>query len=324
MYFCIHLLSIYNRMKNKILRLHWFCLLLVMSVVTHAQKGRALIVAIDHYPAESGWEDIHAGNDALLIQSMLVGCGYEQRNIMQLRNSQATKLGIMRHLKAMYDHTEKGDQLFLHFSCHGQQMMDDNGDEEDGLDEALIPFDALFWYIPGEYEGKNHLRDDELGQWIRLLRQKAGTQGHVTVLLDACHSGTGNRLPEAGDYIRGTSYIFAPDNYVPTKGNHPELSLRLKTENGLAPAVVFSACLPDEINYEYYDTAQSRYSGLLTYTFRKIAKEMKGKNMNVNQFMGRLKQEMQVLSSRKSSKRRQTPYMECTNPQGLFNLYLKQ
>ena len=42
--------------------------------------------------------------------------------------------------------------------------MDDNGDEEDGLDEALIPYDAQFWYAPGEYEGQNHLRDDELGE----------------------------------------------------------------------------------------------------------------------------------------------------------------
>lgn len=324
MYFCANLLSIYNRMKNKNLCLFLFCLLLAISVAAQAQKGHALIVAIDHYPAESGWEDIHSGNDALLIQSMLTGCGYAQRNIIQLRNAQATKQGILKHLKAMYDRTEKGDQLFLHFSCHGQQMMDDNGDEEDGLDEALIPFDALFWYIPGEYEGKNHLRDDELGQWIRLLRQKAGAQGHVTVLLDACHSGTGNRDPKAGDYIRGTSYIFAPDDYVPTKGKHPELSLRLKTENGLAPAVVFSACLPDEINYEYYDTTQARYSGLLTYAFRKVTKEAKGKYMNVNQFMERLKQEMKILSARKSSKRQQTPYMECTDPQGLFNLYLKQ
>lgn len=311
-------------MKNKRLHLYCFCLLLTISVRTLAQEGRALIIAIDHYPADSGWEDIHANNDAWLMQSMLASCGYKQRNTTLLRNAQATKQGVIKQLKALYNNTQKGDYLFLHFSCHGQQMMDDNGDEEDGLDEALIPFDALFWYIPGEYEGKNHLRDDELGQWIRQLRQKAGAQGHVTVLLDACHSGTGNRLPEAGDYIRGTSYIFAPDDYVPIKGKHPELSLRLKTENGFSPAVVLSACLPDEINYEYYDAAQSRYSGLLTYAFCKVAKETKGGTMNVNQLTDQLKQEMKTLSTRKSSKRRQTPYMECTNPQSLFKLYCKQ
>ena len=50
--------------------------------------------------------------------------------------------------------------------------MDDNGDEEDGLDESLVLYDAGYWYIPGKYEGENHLRDDELGMWINKLRKK--------------------------------------------------------------------------------------------------------------------------------------------------------
>lgn len=59
------------------------------------------------------------------------------------------------------------------------------------------------------------------------------------------------------DYIRGTGYIFAPDDYVPTEGKHPELSLRLKQESGLAPTAVFSACLAEETNFEYFDACQS-------------------------------------------------------------------
>lgn len=292
-----------------------FCFGLASTAIAHAQECRALIVSIDHYPQDSGWEEIHARNDARLASSMLTTCGYLPQNIAMLANAQATKKRICRSLQALCNATRPGDHIYLHFSCHGQQMMDDNGDEEDGLDEALIPYDALYWYLPGEYEGQNHLRDDELGQWINLLRKKATDRGFVTVVLDACHSGTGNRLPEAGEYIRGTGYLFAPDNYIPTPGKHPELSLHLKAESGLAPTAVFSACLAQQTNYEYYDPANARYSGLLTYAFCKIAVGMKGKSTpTIAQFMERLVQEMKTLTARKSIRRQQTPYMECSDP----------
>ena len=162
-----------------------------------AQTNRALIVGISRYPEGSGWENIHASNDTRLTHSLLAACGYEETNIATLSDAKATKRNIAHALQSLCNATQTGDYVYLHFSCHGQQMMDDNGDEEDGLDEALIPYDAQFWYAPGEYEGQNHLRDDELGEWIRRLRRKAGERGSVTVVLDACHSGTGNRLPEA-------------------------------------------------------------------------------------------------------------------------------
>ena len=130
-------------------------------------------------------------------------------------------------------------------------MMDLNGDEEDGLDEALIPYDALFWYLPGVYEGEKHFSDDELGEWIDRFRCKLGKSGQIFVLLDACHSGTANRYM-SGVYIRGVNKIFAPDDYTPRRGRHLECSMKLKSLANLAPTMVLSACRPEETNYEYY------------------------------------------------------------------------
>lgn len=286
---------------------------------TLAQTNRALIVGISRYPEGSGWENIHAGNDIRLTHSLLAACGYEETNIATLSDAKATKRNIAHALQSLCNATQTGDYVYLHFSCHGQQMMDDNGDEEDGLDEALIPYDAQFWYAPGEYEGQNHLRDDELGEWIRRLRRKAGERGSVTVVLDACHSGTGNRLPEADDYIRGTGYIFAPDDYVPTEGKHPELSLRLKQESGLAPTAVFSACLAEETSFEYFDAYQSRYYGLLTFAFCKTTLGNKDKPLTVRHFAELLKRKMQILTANKK-KRKQTPYLEYTSIQDSFRI----
>ena len=314
-------------MKNRMyLRYHLSVCLWMIASIAWAQTNRALLVSISRYPDESGWEEIHAANDVLLVRSLLGNCGYRDKDIATLADAQATKQNIIRSLQNLYDATQPGDHVHLHFSCHGQQMMDDNGDEEDGLDEALIPYDALFWYLPGEYEGENHLRDDELGEWIRRLRRKAGGQGHITVVLDACHSGTGNRLPEADDYIRGTGYIFAPDDYVPTPGKHQELSLPLKPETGLAPAAVFSACLAEETNFEHFDAHRSRYYGLLTFAFCETVREAAFPTtthspVTVSCFAQLLKQKMQVLTAHKK-RRTQTPYMECTSLQDSFRIGL--
>ena len=61
-----------------------------------------------------------------------------------LKNEKATKENINLSLQKLYEDVKTGDYLFLHFSCHGQQMMDLNGDEEDGLDEALVPCSGIF------------------------------------------------------------------------------------------------------------------------------------------------------------------------------------
>ena len=53
--------------------------------------------------------------------------------------------------------TKKGDIVYLHFSTHGQPVEDQNGDEEDGWDESIVPIDAYKIYKKGIYEGKNHL-----------------------------------------------------------------------------------------------------------------------------------------------------------------------
>lgn len=297
------------------------CLLsvfLLFALSLQAQTNRALLVTIGNYPEDSGWEEIHAGNDAHTVLSLLLACHYPMSNIAQLADARATKKAIVHALHTLCHSTQAGDCVYLHFSCHGQQMMDDNGDEEDGLDESLIAYDARFWYQPGVYEGANHLRDDELGEWIEKIRRKATGEGRVTVVLDACHSGTGNRDKEAQDYIRGTAAIFAPEGYIPKEGKHPELSLRLKQEKGLATVVVFSACRSDEINYEYFDRVHSRYNGLLTYAFQKTVKET-NHTLSVDLFTKQLKRSMVALTAYRKN-RKQTPYMECSDGQAIFRI----
>ena len=49
---------------------------------------------------------------------------------------------------------KSGDIVYLHFSCHGQPVEDLDGDEKDGWDESIVPYDAWKKPISGIYDGK--------------------------------------------------------------------------------------------------------------------------------------------------------------------------
>ena len=301
-----------------ILKLRLFLLfaLLFSFFTAKAQTNRALFVAIDQYPSGSGWSEIHATNDYKLILPMLKKSGYSENNIQLLLNEKATKSRIVSELKKTARQSRPGDHIYIHFSCHGQQMFDDNGDEEDGLDEALIPYDAKRRYSPGKYEGENHLRDDELEILTEAIRTNIGTEGNLIVVLDACHSGTGTRYVDDDDYIRGTSYIFAPDNLDFSENDAGKFNLHLKKAKYLSPITVFSACSDDEVNFEYRDDAKEYY-GSLTYAFCRAVKTSSGIVSNFT-FSEKLKQEMNSLFAKR--KKKQTPYFESTDDNQPFKI----
>jgi len=294
---------------------HITVFLVLVSTCLSAQVNRALIVAISDYPAESGWEKIHAVNDCKLIIPMLKANGYKDADIKILTDKKATKAQIVKELQNLATRIRLDDCIYIHLSGHGQQMADDNGDEEDGLDEAFIPYDANFRYKPGLYEGENHLRDDELELLIDAIRRSAGENGNVMVVIDACHSGTGTRLPEDDEYIRGTSYIFAPTNFSAAATSTDNFRFELNKGAGLAPITVFSACQPEEVNYEYKTGNPGAFYGRLTYFFCQAVMEQSDSETNLA-FYIRLENKMKMSFEKKN--RKQTPYFESVNVENKF------
>ncbi len=98
--------------------------------------------------------------------------------------------------------------MVIHYSGHGQQIFDDNGEEIDGLDEAIVPYDAWVKYTHN-YKGENHIRDDEIGNILANFRNKLGKDGQLLMLLDSCHSGSSTR----GGKARGSAAPLVPDNW---------------------------------------------------------------------------------------------------------------
>ena len=157
-----------------------------------AQTKRALIVGISEYIQSSNdaWGTIHGANDADLIVPVLKKQGFRT---IKISNKAATAKRIRKGLDDLVASCKSGDNVYLHFSCHGQPYEDINGDEEDGWDESIVPYDALMVFQKGKYEGANHITDDELNSYFKELRSKVGKKGLVCVVIDACHAGGASR-----------------------------------------------------------------------------------------------------------------------------------
>lgn len=113
-------------------------------------------------------------------------------------------------------------------------MTDDNGDEEDGLDEAIVCYDTPMRLKEG-YDGSKHIRDDQLMIMINHIRKKAGRFGQVILSMDVAHSG-----PDDAEVIKSGNRVLK------TRGGFFEITSNLE----MAPVVVFSACLSSQLNFE--------------------------------------------------------------------------
>lgn len=144
-------------------------------------KKRALLIGISHYPQTTRnnpctWTNIHGSNDVRLLRGTLQKQGFR---ITTLTNAQATASHIRRALKRLCQLAAKGDMVVIHFSGHGQPFEDLSGDEADGWDEAIIPYDAKKCYSR-TYTGRCHIIDDELERYINNLRTTVGPRGLYT------------------------------------------------------------------------------------------------------------------------------------------------
>ena len=227
------------------------------------QNKKALLVGISIYPSEGdkSWDTINGINDIQLIAKTLKSGGY---SITELSNDKATFEAIQKALSSLASNCSKGDTVYIHFSCHGQPYEDYDGDEDDGWDESVVPYNAPMAYEKGVYEGEYHLTDDILSTYFTSIRRAVGPSGFVCVVIDACHAGGSSRGDEDEElYCRGTKNGFSPSGkqYRPpinTQGN-----FYIKTEKELSNITILEACRAYQSNHEIKQNGN--YYGPLSY-----------------------------------------------------------
>ncbi|MGJ8745566.1 caspase family protein [Polaribacter sp.] len=277
-------------MKNIIFTL-LFSLIINYS---HAAKI-AVIIAIGDYPKKGDWTSISSENDVPLIKNTLLNQGFLNDNIYLIQDKKATKKGILKLLSKIKSNLQEGDILMIHVSSHGQQIADQNGDEIDDMDEAIVPYDADAYFTEGKYEGENHLRDDELNVIFNEFRNKLGKKGQLVVTFDSCHSGSATR-----GKVRGGKPVFAPKDWKPEKNgkeNASDMMEKVALSENASPFIFISGASANELNYEY------KGNGSLSYAISKAFNEL-GKGFSYRQLFAKISSIMAVVSSN------QTPTIE--------------
>jgi hypothetical protein len=166
-------------------------------------RNRALLVGLNAYPDP---RNALRGclNDVRQLHGTLkehFGFGFPGDTRI-LTDARATTGAIRDGLAWLVGGAAAGDVLVFHYSGHGSQVPDRDGDEAaDGLDEIICPYD-LDWDDP--------FSDDDLHAIVKDI--PAGV--NLTVVLDCCHAGTGLRVSRPAN--------AAAPNETRLSGPHPD------------------------------------------------------------------------------------------------------
>ncbi|KAK4160173.1 putative metacaspase [Cladorrhinum sp. PSN259] len=170
-------------------------------------KRRALLIGINYFGQEG--ELRGCINDTKnLSQYLMENHGYKREDMVILTDDQQnpvmqpTKHNIIQAMQWLVANAQPNDALFLHFSGHGGQTADTDGDEEDGHDEVIYPVD---------FKQNGHIVDDEIHYYV-VKPLQAGVR--LTAIFDSCHSGSVMDLP----YLYNTKGVLKEPNLAKEAG----------------------------------------------------------------------------------------------------------
>jgi len=189
---------------------------------SHTATKKALLVGINTYEKLPFYSNLlgrqvtnlkGSVNDVNSMKGILVSqYGFRAEDVQVLTDSQATRNAILNAFERWLIHgTKEGDLAFFYFSGHGTQIPDQNGDEDDGMDEALCPYDLVPVGAGSAVESRVIL-DDEMGVLLRRLKGR-----DVVVFVDACHSGSMTRSIGGATVSRLEETPAAAPKYMPVE-----------------------------------------------------------------------------------------------------------
>ncbi len=98
---------------------------------------QALLIGINRYKIP-GADLRGCVNDVRNMEAVLTRhCGFKPGDITKLTDLAATKKAMQAAIRDLVRNARKGDVLLLHYSGHGSNVPDANGDEADHRDEIL-------------------------------------------------------------------------------------------------------------------------------------------------------------------------------------------
>ncbi len=259
-----------------------------MSAPNTPNTQRALLIGIQAYQHITPLGG--CVNDARLMDAVLRDrFGFMHRTLLE--DGDATREGILAAFDALVRDTAPGDVVVFYFAGHGSQRTDREGDEPSGLDSTLMPVDTYGAF--GTPEQNLDITDDEI--FLRLEQLVAKTSA-ITVIVDACHSGTITRSAEfdlPGFAVRGlpadtraatTPSPIPPELWSRLGGAGATRSAGTENASGWLPLhehyVLISGCRDEELSGEFLwpleDGSEARHGALTFYLARALQRATAG------------------------------------------------
>ena len=259
--------------------------------------NKALLVGINKYKLP-GSDLQGCVNDVTNIRHMLLTYfGFTVKQIRVVVDERATKANIIKRLEWLVKGAKPGDRLVFHYSGHGSQIRDREGDElKDNLDEILCPYDM-------DWDG-TYIVDDDLGK----IFSKIPKGVNLEVFLDSCHSGTATREAFAAGHVSidisiKQRFLSPPVDILCRE--EEDLPVRRLLKGSLQPIsyVLFSGCRENQTSADA--NINGSYNGACTYYF---CKHMRDANAELtrSEVLKRLR------ASLRFNKFDQVPQLECS------------
>jgi len=227
----------------------------VIAAISPAHADRALLLGVGHVPGLDNPFLAGPDHDVVLMEDFLVAeMGFSPSDIKTLVDGEVTRDAAIQAIEDwLIEGTAPGDRVVFYWSGHGSQRQDLSGDEADGLDETLVTHDFA--------QGK-HIADDDLYQLFNRIADR-----QVTVVVDACHSGTigrdglgmGDGAPVARKAPVAAVEPFFPDGAPDFPRNESPLD---DLERGSRSMVIWSAASAHQLAFT--DTSIQPPRGLFT------------------------------------------------------------
>lgn len=227
----------------------------------------ALCIGINDYPG-TGSDLSGCVNDANDWAAELERRGFVVSKLLdKAATGKAIRQGIAAHVGA----AKKGDLVVIQFSGHGSFVPDADGDEDDGTDEALCPWDT---------DKKGVITDDELFE----LYSARAYGVRVVVFSDSCHSGTVARFAPIGTppTITGGNaprrlVRFLPPGAFLGKAKLAKFGVRRARRRSSPPgrygALLLAGCQDAEYSYDAW--FNGRPNGAFTFVALRALKKLK-------------------------------------------------
>jgi hypothetical protein len=143
---------------------------------------KGLLIGINYY--DSPYQLHGCINDIMNMKEMLIThFNFKEESLIMLSDDEntfdlPTRDTILFNMKSLITNAQPGDTIVFHYSGHGVQVRDYNGDEPTGYDEAIVPMDYL----------TNGVISDDIIflDFISLVPEDV----KLVNFFDCCHSGT--------------------------------------------------------------------------------------------------------------------------------------